>query len=38
MKTAFVKGPALVEISDTVKPVLGSGDILVKMQSCGICG
>lgn len=38
MKTAFVKGPALVEVSDTAKPMLGTGDILVKMQSCGICG
>ena len=38
MKTAFVKGPALVEVSDTAKPALEAGDILVKMQSCGICG
>ena len=38
MKTAFVKGPAIVDVSDTEKPTLGSGDILVKMQSCGICG
>ena len=38
MKTAFVKGPATVEVSETAKPSLGAGDILVKMQSCGICG
>ncbi|MFN3654683.1 MAG: zinc-dependent dehydrogenase [Candidatus Nitrosotenuis sp.] len=38
MKTAFVKGPASVEVQETTKPVLGPGDILVRMQSCGICG
>ena len=38
MKTASVKGPAIVEISETEKPTLGAGDVLVKMQSCGICG
>lgn len=38
MKTAFVKGPASVEVQETTRPVLGPGDILVKMQSCGICG
>ncbi|MEM4378061.1 MAG: zinc-dependent dehydrogenase [Candidatus Nitrosotenuis sp.] len=38
MKTAFVKGPASVEVQETTTPVLGSGDILVRMQSCGICG
>jgi L-iditol 2-dehydrogenase len=38
MKAAFVKGPSVVEVQDTAKPQLGQGDILVKMQSCGICG
>lgn len=38
MKTAFVKGPASVEIQEATRPTLGPGDILVKMQSCGICG
>lgn len=38
MKTAFVKGPAQVEVADSAKPTLGPGDVLVKMQSCGICG
>lgn len=38
MKAAFVQGPSTVDVTDTAKPVLGPGDILVKMQSCGICG
>jgi L-iditol 2-dehydrogenase len=38
MKAAFVTGPATVSINDTPKSALGAGDILVKMQSCGICG
>lgn len=38
MKAAFVRGPSTVDVTDTEKPVLGSGDILVRMQSCGICG
>lgn len=38
MKAAFVKGQAAVEVQETAKPQLGAGDILVKMQSCGICG
>jgi len=38
MRAAFVKGPASVQIEETPAPVLGSGDILVKMESCGICG
>ncbi|HWP78308.1 MAG: zinc-dependent dehydrogenase [Thermoproteota archaeon] len=38
MKTAFVKGPASVVVQETTRPLLGPGDILVKMQSCGICG
>lgn len=38
MKAAFVKGPAAVDVQETTKPQLGAGDILVKMQSCGICG
>lgn len=38
MKAASVKGPSVVEIHDAAKPQLGPGDILVKMQSCGICG
>ncbi|MGQ0606114.1 MAG: zinc-dependent dehydrogenase [Candidatus Nitrosotenuis sp.] len=38
MKAAFVKGPAAVDVTETAKPTMNSGDILVKMQSCGICG
>src|SRR3972149_607564 len=38
MKAAFVKGPSQVEIRTVEKPVVESGDILVKMQACGVCG
>ncbi|MFQ5440093.1 MAG: zinc-dependent dehydrogenase [Nitrosopumilaceae archaeon] len=38
MKTAFVKKPATISIEETKKPVLDSGEILVQMQACGICG
>ncbi|MHA7646972.1 zinc-dependent dehydrogenase [Nitrosopumilus sp. S4] len=38
MKTAFVKEPSKISIDETEKPVLESGDILVQMQACGICG
>jgi L-iditol 2-dehydrogenase len=38
MKAAFVSAPSTVTISDIQKPRLGEGELLVKMQSCGICG
>ena len=38
MKTAFVKEPSVIAINETEKPKLGSGEILVQMQACGICG
>lgn len=38
MKTAFVKAPSTISVEETEKPTLGSGDILVQMQACGICG
>ncbi len=38
MKTAFVKGSSIISIDETEKPQLTSGDILVQMQACGICG
>jgi L-iditol 2-dehydrogenase len=38
MKAAFVKGPSIVLVQDSEQPRLGLGDILVKMQACGICG
>lgn len=38
MKTAYVKQPSVVSIDETEKPVLNSGDVLVQMHACGICG
>ena len=38
MKTANVKGPAEISVDETQKPTLNSGDILVQMHACGICG
>jgi len=38
MKTAYVKEPSIISVDETPAPVLESGDILVKMQACGICG
>ena len=38
MIAAFVKGPSEVEIRTIEKPIVNSGDILVKMQACGVCG
>jgi len=38
MKTAFVKGPSVISINETENPVLSSGEILVQMNACGICG
>lgn len=38
MKTAFVKKPSVISVEETEKLSLGSGDILVQMQACGICG
>jgi L-iditol 2-dehydrogenase len=38
MKAAFVKKESTISIDEVEKPALGSGDILVKMESCGICG
>lgn len=38
MKAAFVKNDSKISIEDVETPNLGSGDILVQMQSCGICG
>lgn len=38
MKTAFVKEPSVISITETEKPVLNSGDVLVQMHACGICG
>jgi len=38
MKAAVVKGSSKVAIEDFKNQSLNSGDILVKMQACGICG
>jgi len=38
MKTAYVKESSTISIEETEKLVLGSGEILVQMHACGICG
>ena len=38
MKTASVKEPSVISVDETKSPALGDGDILVKMEACGICG
>jgi len=38
MKTASVKEPSVISVDETDRPQLGSGDVLVQMQACGICG
>lgn len=38
MKTASVKEPSVISVDEIDNPQLGSGDVLVQMQACGICG
>jgi len=38
MKTASVREPSVISINEIENPTLGSGDILVQMHACGICG
>jgi len=38
MKAAFVKSESTISVEDIENPSIGPGDILVKMESCGICG
>ena len=38
MKSAFVKESSIISVEDMDSPVLDSGEILVQMQACGICG
>ena len=38
MKAAIVKTNSIIEIKNLEKSPLGSHEILVKMQACGICG
>jgi L-iditol 2-dehydrogenase len=38
MKTASVKEPSVISVDEIDNPQLGSGEVLVQMQACGICG
>ena len=38
MKVATVAGPSKIKVLESPGPTPGSGDILVRMHSCGICG
>lgn len=38
MKAVFVRKKGLVEVEDVPVPSLSAGDVLVKMEACGICG
>ena len=38
MKTASVKEPSVISVNETENPSLESGEILVQMHACGICG
>ena len=38
MKAVFIEGKSLVEVKDVPVPILSVGDVLVKMEACGICG
>ena len=38
MKAAIVKNNSTIEIQDFDQPELSQNEILVKMQTCGICG
>ncbi len=38
MKTASVKKPSIISVDEIDRPTLGSGDVLVQMNACGICG
>lgn len=38
MKTLMVTGPDVVELIETATPRAGSGDVVVKIRACGICG
>jgi len=38
MKTVSVKGPSVISVSETGNPKLAAGEILVRMEACGICG
>lgn len=38
MKTASVKGTAVISIDEVTAPTLNTGELLIEMQACGICG
>ena len=38
MKTAYVKESSVISVDEIQRPNLESGDILVQMHACGICG
>lgn len=38
MKAVFVKEQNQVTVNDVPLPIIGDGDILVKMRACGLCG
>ena len=38
MRVPVLKGPRRIEWKDKPKPVVGRGEILVKVECCGICG
>lgn len=38
MKAAYIDAPFSLKIIDIDKPVIGSGDVLIKVEACGVCG
>jgi len=38
MKVASVKEPSIISVDDVEEPSLNSGDLLIRMHACGICG
>jgi len=38
MKAAILSGRATVELRELPRPVIGAGEVLVRMRSCGVCG
>jgi L-iditol 2-dehydrogenase len=38
MKAAVISGRGAVELRELPRPVIGVGEVLVRMRSCGVCG
>ena len=38
MKAAIYHGTADVRVEEVAKPVIGAGELLVKVKACAICG